>query len=43
MLKYKMITEYTNDIKQIMSDKNLREDLRHIIKTKIKEVKIALK
>lgn len=31
----KLITEYSNDIKQIMSNRELREDLRHYAREKI--------
>lgn len=34
----KMITEYSNDIKQIMCNRELREDLRSYMRTKIKEI-----
>ena len=34
----KLITEYSNDIKQIMSNKELREDLRHYAREKIKAI-----
>lgn len=34
----KLITEYSNDIKQIMSDKNLREELRFYARDKIKAI-----
>lgn len=34
----KMITEYSNDIKQIMSNRELREDLRHYAREKIREI-----
>lgn len=35
----KLITEYSNDVKQIMSNTELREDLRGILRNKIKETK----
>jgi argonaute-like protein implicated in RNA metabolism and viral defense len=38
----KMMTEYANDIKQIMSNVELREELRGILRAKIKEAKAAL-
>ena len=38
----KMITEVGNDIKQIMSNKELREDLRFYMRGKIKEIKTGL-
>lgn len=34
----KMMEEYKNDIKSIMSNRELREDLRHYAKDKIKEI-----
>ena len=34
----KMITEYSNDIKQIMSNRELREDLRHYAREKIRAI-----
>lgn len=34
----KLITEYSNDIKQIMSNRELREDLRHYAREKIREI-----
>ncbi len=34
----KLITEYSNDIKQIMSNKELREDLRFYARDKIKAI-----
>lgn len=34
----KMITEYSNDIKQIMSNKELREELRNFAKSKIEGI-----
>ena len=34
----KMITEYANDIKQIMSNQELREDLRHYMRDKIRGI-----
>ena len=34
----KMITEFSNDIKQIMCNRELREDLRYYMRTKIKEI-----
>lgn len=34
----KMITEYSNDIKQIMSNRELREDLRHYARKKIRGI-----
>ena len=34
----KLITEYSNDIKQIMGDKNLREELRFYARDKIKAI-----
>lgn len=34
----KLITEYSNDIKQIMSNRELREDLRHYAREKIREM-----
>ena len=34
----KLITEYSNDIKQIMSNKELREDLRHYAREKIRGI-----
>lgn len=34
----KMITEYSNDIKQIMSNRELREDLRHYAREKIRGI-----
>lgn len=34
----KLITEYSNDIKQIMSNKELREDLRHYAREKIRSI-----
>jgi RNA processing factor Prp31 len=34
----KLITEYSNDIKLIMSNKELREDLRHYAREKIKSI-----
>ena len=34
----KLITEYSNDIKQIMSNRELREDLRHYAREKIKAI-----
>lgn len=36
-----MTTEIATDIKSIMSNKELREDLRSVIRTKIREVKAA--
>lgn len=40
----KMITEYSNDIKQIMCNRELREDLRFYMRSKIKEIndKVAI-
>ncbi len=32
----KMVTEFSNDIKQIMSNRELREDLRHYAREKIR-------
>jgi hypothetical protein len=37
-----LLTECANDVKQIMSNKELREDLRGILRAKIKEAKDAL-
>lgn len=34
----KMVTEFSNDIKQIMCNRELREDLRYYMRTKIKEI-----
>jgi len=34
----KLITEYSNDIKQIMSNRELREDLRHYAREKIRSI-----
>lgn len=34
----KLITEYSNDIKQIMSNRELREDLRHYAREKIRAI-----
>ena len=34
----KLVTEYSNDIKQIMSNRELREDLRHYAREKIKAI-----
>ena len=34
----KLITEYSNDIKQIMSNNELREDLRHYAREKIRAI-----
>lgn len=34
----KMITEFAGDIKQIMSNRELREDLRHYARERIKEI-----
>lgn len=34
----KMITEYSNDIKQIMSNRELREDLRYYARDKIRAI-----
>lgn len=34
----KLITEYSNDIKQIMSNRELREDLRHYAREKIRGI-----
>lgn len=34
----KLVTEYSNDIKQIMSNKELREDLRHYAREKIRSI-----
>lgn len=34
----KLITEYSNDIKQIMSNRELREELRHYVRDKIKAI-----
>lgn len=34
----KMITEYSNDIKQIMSNRELREELRHYAREKIRAI-----
>lgn len=34
----KMITEYSNDIKQIMSNRELREDLRYYAREKIRGI-----
>lgn len=34
----KMATEFSNDIKQIMCNRELREDLRYYMRTKIKEI-----
>lgn len=38
----KMLTEYANDVKQIMSNTELREELRGILRSKIKETKDML-
>lgn len=37
-----LLTECANDVKQIMSNRELREDLRGILRSKIKEAKDAL-
>jgi len=34
----KLVTEYSNDIKQIMSNRELREDLRHYAREKIRAI-----
>lgn len=34
----KMVTEFSNDIKQIMCNRELREDLRYYMRTKIEEI-----
>ena len=34
----KMVTEFSNDIKKIMCNRELREDLRYYMRTKIKEI-----
>ena len=34
----RLITEYSNDIKQIMSNRELREDLRHYAREKIRAI-----
>ena len=34
----KLLTEYSNDIKQIMSNRELREDLRHYAREKIRAI-----
>lgn len=34
----KLITEYSNDIKQIMGNRELREDLRHYARNKIRAI-----
>ena len=34
----KIITEFSNDIKQIMCNRELREDLRYYMRTKIEEI-----
>ena len=38
----KLITEYSNDIKSIMANQDLREDLRVALKSKIKAVRDLL-
>lgn len=38
----KLMTEYSNDIKQIMSNQELREDLRCFARAKIKELSNSL-
>ena len=34
----KIVTEFSNDIKQIMCNRELREDLRYYMRTKIEEI-----
>ena len=34
----KIVTEFSNDIKQIMCNRELREDLRYCMRTKIEEI-----
>lgn len=38
----KLLTEYSNDVKQIMGNVELREELRSILRNKIKEAKEGL-